>query len=249
MVPRTIKKLHLPTDLLGFTAGTYDNIREDNNLQASLGPFCNQVRKELKEFIYENLEDIQDEPNYIKKIAIEKSSHWEFLFASALLKSKLNPINETYVEIDKGFVIQRAKYLDSNEFFDWIKITLTDFENFVKLFQLCATNLVQAFGEPGIAAKPIEIKNSIERFIQLCRELINWEFELNSLEVPEDLKIVKTKLRGATKLLVINELNNLQFELQKVSDEKATEVNLTFTPKLPETLNSVVNDFRLHFGI
>tara|TARA_R110002020_G_scaffold346625_5_gene560480 strand:+ start:709 stop:1758 length:1050 start_codon:yes stop_codon:yes gene_type:complete len=249
LVPRTIQKLHLPTDLLGVTPGTYDNIREDNNLQASLGPFCNQVRKELKNFIYENLEDIHDEPSYIKKIAIEKSSHWEFLFASALLKSRLSSINETYAEIDKGLIIQRAKYLDGIGFFEWIKITLTDFENFVKLFELCANDLVEAFGESGVAGKPIEIKNSVDRFIQLCRELVNWEFELNSLKVPDDLKIIKTKIKGATKSLVINELNSLQKELQKVSDEKLTKVRLTFTPKLPDEFNTVVNDFNSYFGI
>lgn len=247
LIPRTIKKLHLPTDLLGVTPGSYDNTRQDGNLQASLGPFCNQVRKELKNFIYENIEDIQDEANHVKKIAIEKSSHWEFLFASAVLESRLISINETYKEIDKGLIIQRAKYLDSNEFLDWFKLSITEFENFVDLFQLCANNLIEAFGEPGVPGKPIEIKNSVDRFIQLCKELINWEFELKSLEVPEDLKIVKTKLKGATKSLVIDELNKLQKELQKISDDKSTNISLTFTPKLPNAFNSVVNDFKLHF--
>src|SRR4051812_3252851 len=40
LVPRDVHKLHLPTDLLGITPGTYDNTRTDNNLLASLGSFC-----------------------------------------------------------------------------------------------------------------------------------------------------------------------------------------------------------------
>lgn len=247
LVPRTIEKLHLPTDLLGITPGTYDNTREDNNLQASLGPFCNQVRKELKSFIYQNIEDIQDEPLFIKKIVIEKSSHWEFLFASALLKSKLEPINETYKEIEKGFVIQRVQYLDGQEFFDWYSNSLKNFGNFINLFQLCAKDLVESFGEPGIAGKPIEIKNSVNKIIQLCKELLNWEFELSSLNVPEDLIIVKSKLTSSTKPLVINELNSLQQELQRVCDENSTNISLTFTPKVPEQLHTIVSDFEKHF--
>ena len=36
--------IHLPTDLLGMTAGSYDDKRSDKNMQAAVGPFCVQVR-------------------------------------------------------------------------------------------------------------------------------------------------------------------------------------------------------------
>jgi hypothetical protein len=41
--------IHLPTDLLGMTAGWYETGRRDNNLQAAVGPFCTKVRQKLKE--------------------------------------------------------------------------------------------------------------------------------------------------------------------------------------------------------
>lgn len=247
LIPRSVEKLHLPTDLLGTTPGTYDDKREDKNIQASLGPFCHQIRKEIIDFVYQNIEDIQDEPDFIKKIVIEQSSHWEFLFAAALLKSKLKPINESYNEIEKDFVIRRVRYLEGQEFFDWYANTLKNFDNFIKLFQLCAKDLVESFGEPGVAGKPIEIKNSVNKIIQLCKELLNWEFELISLRVPEDLNIVKSKLKNSTKSLVINELNLLQKELQRVSDENLNDVSLTFTPKVPKKLHTIIKDFEKHF--
>lgn len=40
--------LRLPTDLTGVTLGVYDARRSDKNLQAALGPFCNQVRRALQ---------------------------------------------------------------------------------------------------------------------------------------------------------------------------------------------------------
>ncbi|WP_368406932.1 TIR domain-containing protein [Vibrio cholerae] len=46
--PRNCQDFHMPTDLLGITPGIYDDLRSDNNLQAALGPFCYQVRKQLK---------------------------------------------------------------------------------------------------------------------------------------------------------------------------------------------------------
>ncbi|HDY7983757.1 TIR domain-containing protein [Vibrio vulnificus] len=45
--PRNSQDFHVPTDLLGLTPGVYDNERSDGNLQAALGPFCFQVRKQL----------------------------------------------------------------------------------------------------------------------------------------------------------------------------------------------------------
>ena len=46
-VPRGDDDLHLPTDLLGLTPGTYDPDRQDGNMVAALGPACNRVRKAI----------------------------------------------------------------------------------------------------------------------------------------------------------------------------------------------------------
>ncbi len=47
--PRGYQDLHLPSDLLGITAGEYDAKRSDDNIAAATAPFCHQVRKLIKE--------------------------------------------------------------------------------------------------------------------------------------------------------------------------------------------------------
>lgn len=47
LLPRDISDLHIPTDLLGMTPGTYEAKRLDGNLVAALGPACNKIRKIL----------------------------------------------------------------------------------------------------------------------------------------------------------------------------------------------------------
>ena len=53
--PRYSQNFHVPTDLLGVTPGDYDNQRSDGNLQAALGPFCFQVRKQLKKIAQQSI--------------------------------------------------------------------------------------------------------------------------------------------------------------------------------------------------
>jgi len=42
--------IHLPSDLLGMTAGGYETKRQYQNLQAAVGPFCAKVRAKIREF-------------------------------------------------------------------------------------------------------------------------------------------------------------------------------------------------------
>lgn len=41
-------ELHLPSDLLGVTAGRYDATRSDGSMQAATGPACHQIRTQMK---------------------------------------------------------------------------------------------------------------------------------------------------------------------------------------------------------
>lgn len=48
VVPRIGYEIHLPTDLLGITKGTFELTEDESELQAVLGPFCNQVKIIIK---------------------------------------------------------------------------------------------------------------------------------------------------------------------------------------------------------
>lgn len=49
VIPRGVEKLHIPTDLLGIQPSHYEVPEDNKNLLASLGPFCNKVRRKIKE--------------------------------------------------------------------------------------------------------------------------------------------------------------------------------------------------------
>jgi predicted nucleotide-binding protein len=54
IVPDNVSDMRIPTDLLGVTLGKYDGERDDGDLQAALGPVCNQIRKSVKKLKFLN---------------------------------------------------------------------------------------------------------------------------------------------------------------------------------------------------
>ena len=48
--PRSVKDMHIPSDLAGISIGDYDDQRTDGNYRAIVSPFCTQLIKQIKEF-------------------------------------------------------------------------------------------------------------------------------------------------------------------------------------------------------
>jgi len=48
VAPKASDKLRIPTDLTGITLGKFDPNRKDGNLNAAFGPFCNDVRRDMR---------------------------------------------------------------------------------------------------------------------------------------------------------------------------------------------------------
>lgn len=48
VVPKGAADLRIPTDLAGITPGKFDPNRNDKNLEAAFGPFCNAVRSQVR---------------------------------------------------------------------------------------------------------------------------------------------------------------------------------------------------------
>jgi len=87
-------ELHIPTDLLGLTPGTYDSEREDNSLQAASGPFCNQVRQTIKKLgRLTNDDEISKTPEKDDK-QIEKDYKWFFDFHQKKYKDAITKLKK-----------------------------------------------------------------------------------------------------------------------------------------------------------
>jgi len=234
VLPHSATNLHLPTDLIGVTPGKYNDLREDKNLKAALGPFCNQVRTKLNKFVYESLIDLDCETDEIKNIALEKASYWEFILSAKLLKSRLIEINRSYLELEKGLVFMKSKTLNLSEFCDWISNISHDFEILLSIFKsVFEVELIKAYGEPGVAGNVYEIKYVVDKITSLCKELLAWEYDLQGIIAPQELKEVAELMKGWTKVM-IDEINKFPLMIEEsflpenLEKEGPININLEF---------------------
>ncbi len=252
VLPDSTKNFHLPTDLLGVTSGKYNNSREDSNLKAALGPFCNQVRNKLKGFVFENLMDLENENDLVKKIAFEKADYWEFFLSSELLKSRLKNINRNYEELEKGLVFQKSRTYDIESFCEWFNNSTEDFIRLLAIFKKAFEGeLIKAYGEPGVAGNVFEIKSAVDKIDSICKELLSWEYELQGLIPPNELKEVTELMKGWSKV-IIDTINEFPEKLDKsFSPEnlaKGGDVNLELTfppPPNTERIMDIIEEVRL----
>jgi predicted nucleotide-binding protein len=224
VIPRETADFHLPSDLLGITSGVYDNKREDGNVKAALGPFCNQVRERLKKFTYENLVDLANENDIVKKIAIEKRSDWELRLSSELLKSRLEEINRSFLELEKGLVFQKTRRYSFQEYKLFVLNSLTDLSK-VKtiLTKVFEEELLEAFGEPGRAGNVFEIKSAVDKIASICKELLAWEYDLHSIIVPEELSEAQDLMKGWSKL-IFDEINKFPGMVENALSQENGEI-------------------------
>lgn len=244
VLPSGIADFHLPTDLMGVMPGKYDNKREDGNLKAALGPFCNQVRSKLQNFVFENLYDLANENIEVKRLAREKPSYWEFLLSAELLKSRLAEINRSYAELEKGLVFTKAKRLSLKEFSDWLFTSMTDFKRIISIFKIAfEQELIKSYGEPGVSGNVIEIKAAVDKIASICKELLGWEYELQGIVPPLEVSNITELMKGWTKIF-IDEINRFPSVIEQAfapeNIEKEGPINLNLSFDAPPNVDKIL---------
>lgn len=201
--PKNTDNFHLPSDLAGINYGTYDSERDDDNMLAALGPFCNQIRRELKKFTYSTITDLQNESKEIKKIAIEKKDFWTYYLVAELVKDRMFEINSLFEDVQSGFVYQPTISLNISLYLIFIKNKLNDIKSFVDVIeQLISTELKNAIEIKDDQKKILSIKSTIDKLTNACKNLLTWEIELSSTIPPTEMVNIPRYMKGWSKSVV-----------------------------------------------
>jgi hypothetical protein len=234
LIPNDNETLRLPTDLLGVNAGVYDSKRDDGDLKVALGPFCNQIKERIKSFYYEGLIGFEEESKQSRKLAAEKPDYWEFNLASELLKTRMDKINKELYEIDNGLGFRNTKRYNGTELTDFIGNSMSDIVRVISIFKnVYQIELVKSFGEPGEPGNVYEIKYCCDKVYNLCKELLNWEYNFISAQFPEAFVEIGELMKGWAKDLII-EINRFPklldeaFSAENIASGKEIKIELVF---------------------
>ncbi|WP_313001933.1 nucleotide-binding protein [Chryseobacterium gleum] len=227
VAPKNSKDFHLPSDLAGITYGTYNAERDDENMLAALGPFCNQIRRKIKDFSYSNLKGFENEEVHIKDIVLSKNNDWEFKLTAELLKNRLKDINNDYLKLESNLYFKRTTNLDSREYATFISERFTDYSKLLKIF-LHAFNveLKAAMGEVGVPGDPHGIKASIDKIKEVCIHFFEWEADVQSVIPPEGdgMELIPMYLKGWTRV-IFDEMNQFPGLIYSKITPEALEEN------------------------
>jgi hypothetical protein len=248
--PHNSNNFHLPSDLLGVLAGKYDANRDDGNLQAALGPFCNQVRSRLTDFAYVSLIDLINESTEAKRIAIEKKTCWEMRLSGALLLPRMIKIEQELITIQKGHLFKKSARYTMREFIKWYRLALTDIIKLIKIAgNIYLVELEKSFGIPGTAGDIKEIKLVAEKIEQVCKGFLAWEVDLQTVIAPDELNQIPKLMKGWSNLIVDEFIRLPKLLLENFSEENIAKgekikIDLDFGKELPniEQINKIIQN-------
>lgn len=202
LIPRNTNNFHLPTDLMGITPGTYDNSRIDN-LNASLEPFCNKIRKKINQFSIMSFSGFENKSIEIQSIITEKPENWQSRLVIELMRERIENTRLRLKDLKDDLSFIKSKSYDHLEYINWVKDSIKDCGRLINILShmLISENseLLHAINNETTAVK---IKYIVDKIYLAIDELLNWEFELVSINPPDEFIEIKTSLSGwSTKMI------------------------------------------------
>lgn len=176
-----------------------------------------------------------NESSEAQRLAREKPKYWEFLLTAELLNTKLAEVRRQFERQKTGLAHVPTKPIGGREFIDWIQAKISDLLLMVEALKNQMPIIQDSWGPLGKPGDVYKLKQSVDDFIQLCHELVEWEKDLRSTTPPEQARKLKDTMKGWTEG-VLEEIERLPVELLrpfKDSPEPKGKIEILLVIKPP----------------
>lgn len=231
LTPRSTTNFHLPTDLIGITPGTYDNTRNDN-LNASLEPFCNKIRKKLNKFALISFSGFENASLKIQNIITEKHEDWQSRLVIELIRAEIGDIQLKLKDLEDDLSFVKSSTLDYSEYFNYLRNYTNDAKRLLEiLVRVLISNDSELICAINKETAPVKIKYVVDKILLSINELINMEFEVKSINPPDELIELKENQSNWSKELIeeILRLPDILENLLKPIDKREKIKPLNFS--------------------
>lgn len=240
LIPNNTNNFHLPTDLLGITAGTYDINRSDDNYIAATAPFCANLKRRIKDYKIRNLIGFENESDSIKRIVVEAKQYWEVLLALEIFYDRIKNIDKRIQKLKNKLHVGRVNVMPAYKFFDWYSDSLVEIRvQLTERYPVIIKNIVDTLNECSDA---IKVKDSVEDIITLCETILQWEEDLVSIQSSEYLNKVKELIFG-TSAFMIQYVKQFFNELSRNIEEANYNIQINIKMDMPHNLDLALKEF------
>lgn len=176
----------------------------------------------------DELKEFEHETERARQIATSHPRFWEYLLTEELMRSKIFDIEQKYDEFDKGLLFKPRRPMSPLQFFKWMPDKMQEVGAICQSIPLDLLNV--AWGKPEQPGNALQILQAVNKIIDSCTALLDWELEVASIELPVALRALPATLRGSTTGF-ISEIKHFADQISKATQDtgstRRVEVKLT----------------------
>ncbi|SRR5579871_1261555 len=166
-------------------------------LRNQLSVFLKDLLQRKREGKLDPMRDFLAETVKARQLAQDRPPLWEYRLVEELLRTKLTELSQRCEDLNRGLLFKPRKPIKAAEYLDWFRHKMDEPIDFVRIMKVAMEeDLTAACGKPGEPGNPIQILHAVNRIMNGCQSLLDWEMELNSLRPPSQLQGLGQSLQG-----------------------------------------------------
>jgi hypothetical protein len=133
----------------------------------------------------------------VQRLVQDRPDGWEYALTAELLKPHISELSKSLDAACAGMLFRKTRVMSLEEYSRWFDSQLLDLTRILEIMRSIVENgFLLAWGAPGVAGNPVEIKRVVEQFVSAGQALVEWEAEKGSVVPPDVLQNAHNLMAG-----------------------------------------------------